>query len=164
MGLVTPAIGLVFWTTLSFLIVLFLLKKMAWKPILSALKERETAIEDALKSADQARAEMEALQAGNEKLLKEARAERDVLLKEARDAKDAIINEAKDKAKTEGDKMIAAATASIENQKMAAITELKNQVASLSLEIAEKILKSELSSKDKQEAIVQQSIKDLNLN
>lgn len=164
MNLVTPEIGLVFWTTLSFLIVLFLLKKMAWKPILSALKEREESITEALKAADKAKFEMAALKSDNEKLMKEAMAERDELMKEARDTKNKIIAEAKEAARIEADKMIAAANDSIENQKKAAIAELKNSVAELSLEIAEKLVKTELSSDDKQKQLIDSSISDFKLN
>lgn len=164
MGLVTPGIGLVFWTTLSFLIVLFLLKKMAWKPILSSLKEREESITEALKAADKAKFEMAELKAGNKKLLNEARVERDVLLKEARETKNKIIADAKTSAQVEAGKIVKSAQETIENQKKAAISELKEQVAILSIEIAEKVLKQELADPKKQEDLIQNSIKDFNLN
>ena len=164
MSLITPDIGLLFWMLLSFSIVLIILKKFAWKPILEGLKERETSIQEALDTAKKAREEMEALQSNNEELLREARAERDSLIKEARAAKDAIVAEAKDKAKEEADKIMSQARATIENEKMAAITELKNQVATLSIDIAEKILKEELSSEDKQKALVTTLLDDVNLN
>lgn len=164
MGLVTPGIGLVFWTTLSFLIVLFLLKKMAWKPILKALKEREESINEALKAADKAKFEMAELKAGNKKLLKEARTERDELLKEARETKNKIIAEAKEAAGGEANKIIRSAKETIENQKKAAISDLKDQVAQLSIDIAEKILKNELSDSKKQNDLVKDSIKDFKLN
>ena len=154
MKLVTPDIGLLFWMLVSFGIVLFLLKKYAWKPILKSLKERETSIADALQSAKRAKEEMAALKADNEKLLAQARAERDVILKEARDAKDSIIQEARSKATTEADRLLQIAREGIRNEKIAAINELKNQVAALSLEIAEKILKQELASDDKQRKLV----------
>jgi len=123
MELVQPALGLVFWMLVSFLIVLFILGKFAWKPILKALKERETSIEDALRSADKAREAMENLKADNEKLLNEARAERERMLREARDTKDAIINEAKGKATTEANRLLQMAREAITNEKLAAITE-----------------------------------------
>ena len=164
MGLVTPGIGLVFWTTLSFLIVLFLLKKMAWKPILKALKEREESITEALKAADKAKFEMNELKAGNTKLLNEARIEREILLKEARETKNIILAEAKETAKLEANKIIQSAQESIETEKKAAINELKNQVAKLSIEIAEKILKNELSDSKKQDELIKSSIQDFNMN
>jgi F-type H+-transporting ATPase subunit b len=162
--LVTPELGLIVWTTLVFCILFFLLAKFAWKPILKAVKEREASIEDALESAEKATRKMEELQASNEALLNEARGERDVMLKEAREVKDKIIAEAKVNANIEGERIIAAARESINNEKLAAITELKNQVAKLSIEIAEKILKEELSSADKQKAIIDNVVKDINLN
>ena len=164
MELVTPAIGLVFWMILSFGIVFFLLKKLAWKPILSAIKERETSIEDALTSAEKAKEEMKQLQASNEKILNDARAERDLLLKEARETKDSIINEAKNSASKEAEKLLAIARENINNEKMAAITELKNQVATLSIEIAEKILREQLGSSEKQKALMENLMEDVSLN
>lgn len=163
-SLTTPGIGLIFWTTLVFLLLVLLLSKFAWKPILSAIKTREEGITAALAAAEKAKEEMKALQAGNEKILAEARAERDAMLKEARDMKDAMVNEAKSKAKSESDRILASAREQITNEKNAAITELKNQVATLSIEIAEKILKSELSSDDKQKTLVNTLMKDVNLN
>jgi F-type H+-transporting ATPase subunit b len=164
MQLVTPDIGLLFWMLVSFTIVLFLLKKFAWKPILQSLKEREASIQGAIDEAKKTKEEMKALQAGNEKILQEAKLERDKIMKEAREAKDSIIAEAKQKATKEGERMIAIARESIHNEKMAAITELKNQVASLSIEIAEKILKEELSSQEKQKQLVKALLDDVNLN
>ncbi|MEO6883489.1 MAG: F0F1 ATP synthase subunit B [Bacteroidia bacterium] len=164
MELVQPAFGLIFWMLLSFLIVVFLLKKFAWKPILTMIKERETFIENALSSAEKAKQEMASLQASNEKILQQARLERDQLLKEAREVKESIIAEAKMKAVKEGDKMIASARENINNEKMAAIAELKNQVAMLSMEIAEKIIKTELSSDEKQKALIKNMLQDVNLN
>ncbi len=162
--LVTPEIGLIVWTTVTFVILLFLLTKFAWKPILSAVKQREENIEEALKAADRAKKEMEALKADNEKLLNEARIERDAMLKEARETKDKIIAEAKEKASQEADRIIQDARQSIQHEKMAAITELKNQVAELSIEIAEKILKEELSKEEKQKAMLENFVKEINLN
>ncbi|MBK7666433.1 MAG: F0F1 ATP synthase subunit B [Sphingobacteriaceae bacterium] len=163
-SLTTPGIGLIVWTTVVFLLLVFLLSKYAWKPILNSIKEREESIANALSSAENAKEEMAKLMAGNEKILAEARAERDAMLKEARDTKDSIVNEAKSKAKSESDRILASAREQITNEKNAAITELKNQVATLSIEIAEKILKSELSSDDKQKALVSNLMKDVNLN
>lgn len=163
-ALIEPSIGLIFWTSIVFLLLFFILAKFAWKPILKSVKEREEGIENALKSAENAKKEMESLKAGNEKILAEARAERDNLMKEARDMKESIINEAKTKAQKESDRILASAREQINNEKNAAITDLKNQVATLSIDIAEKILKSELSSDDKQKALVSSLMKDVNLN
>jgi len=164
MELVQPAFGLVFWMLVSFLIVLFILGKFAWKPILKALKERETSIEDALRSADKAREAMENLKADNEKLLNEARAERERMLREARDTKDSIINEAKGKATTEANRLLQMAREAITNEKQAAITELKNQVATLSIEIAEKILREQLKDAAKQKELAKKYLKEVKLN
>lgn len=160
MELVTPGIGLIFWQTVTFLIVLFLLSKFAWKPIMSALKEREKTIETALASAEQARAEMQQLKASNEALLQQARLERDAILKDAQEAANNIIGEARTKAITEADRIIANAKATIETEKQAALTELKNQVASLSIEIAEKVLRKQLSSDAAQKELVAQYINE----
>jgi F-type H+-transporting ATPase subunit b len=164
MGLVTPSLGLVFWTTLAFLIVLFLLKKFAWKPILESLKERENTIADALKAAENAKHEMAQLKASNEELLRKARDERDALMKEARDARDLIVAEAKTKATQEADRILTIARENIKNEKMAAVSELKNQVAVLSIEIAEKILRNELSKDEKQKTLVNNLVEEINLN
>jgi len=164
MELVTPQIGLIFWTTLSFLILLLLLKKFAWTPILGAVKAREISIIDALASAENARAEMASLQADNELILKKARAERDDLLKEARDMKSNILSEAKNVAKAEADAIISAAKKLIENEKVAAISELKSSVGSLSVDIAEKILMVELKDSEKQNAYIVEMLKDVKLN
>ncbi len=161
MDLVTPAIGLVFWTTLVFLLVLFMLNRFAWKPILGAVKERERSIDEALRAAEKARSEMASISADNERILKEARIERDAILKEARELKDAMVKEASDKAREEGQKMLAAAQMAIENQRMAAITDLKNQVATLSIEIAEKLLRRELSDKDRQKVLVDDLLREI---
>jgi F-type H+-transporting ATPase subunit b len=164
MGLITPGLGLIFWTTLAFLVVLFLLKKMAWKPILEAIKKREQTIDEALKAAEKARMDMAALKNSNEQLLKQAREERDGILKEARDHKEAIITEAKSKAQAEVNRMLENARETIKNEKLAAIAELKNQVATLSIDIAEKILKTELSAENKQNAVVNNLVNEINLN
>jgi F-type H+-transporting ATPase subunit b len=164
MELVKPDFGLVFWMTVSFLIVVFLMRKFAWGPILSSLKERETSIEEALNAAQKAKDEVANMKAENERILLEARNERDRILKEARDTKDMIVNEARTKAQTEGDRMITIARETIQNEKMAAITELKNQVATLSIEIAEKVMRQQLSSDEKQKALVQDLLKDVKMN
>lgn len=164
MELIKPEIGLIFWMSVSFLAVLFILGKFAWPMILKSLKEREESIADALNSAKKAKEEMAALKNDSEKLLNQARAERDQMLKEAREAKDAMISEAKVKAQAEGSKMIAQAQEAINNQKMAAITELKNSVATMSIEIAEKILRQELSNDEKQKSLMQNLMNDINLN
>ena len=158
------SVGLFFWQTILFVVLLFLLRKFAWKPILNAVNEREKSIEDALNSAEEAKKKMAELKSSNEDLLNKARAERDELLKEAREMKDKIVAEAKTSATQQADKIIADARESIQHEKMAAITELKNQVAVLSIEIAEKILKDELSSGDKQKAIIDNVVKEINLN
>ncbi len=163
-SLITPGIGLIVWTSLVFVLLVILLSKYAWKPILNAIKEREQGITDALSTAEKAKKEMQELKAGNEKILAEARAERDSLLKDARETKDAIISEAKNKATKEAERIMQSTREQIQNEKNAAITELKNQVATLSIEIAEKILKSELSSDEKQNQLVNTLMKDVNLN
>lgn len=163
-SLITPGIGLIVWTSLVFVLLLILLSKYAWKPILNAIKEREQGIADALSTAEKAKKEMQELKAGNEKILAEARAERDNLLKEARETKDSIIAEAKSKATKESERILQSTREQIQNEKNAAITELKNQVAVLSIEIAEKILKSELSTDEKQKQLVNTLMKDVNLN
>lgn len=158
------SVGLFFWQTLLFLVLLFLLKKYAWKPILNAVNEREKSIEEALNKAEEAKVQMAELVSANEDLLKQARIERDEMLKEARVMKDKLISEAKNKANEDADRIIASARESIQHEKMAAVTELKNQVAILSVEIAEKILKEELSSSAKQEALINSVVDDIHLN
>lgn len=162
--LVQPEFGLMFWMLLTFLIILFLLKRFAWKPILGMIREREEGIEKALKSADEAFQNMRELKASNEKILAEARNEKDALLKEARETKEAIIAEAKTKAKQEADRLIAQARETINAEKIAAISELKAQVATLSIDIAEKILKEHLSSDEKQKTLVNNLVKEVTLN
>lgn len=165
MGLLEDfSIGLFFWQSLLFIGLVFILKKFAWKPILDAVNERETFIQDSLEAAEKAKIELARLQSKNEDLLKQARAERDNLLKEAKETKERIVSEAKGKAQAEADKLITAAREAIENEKMAAVTELKNQVATLSVEIAEKILKKELASDDKQKALASELMEEVNLN
>lgn len=164
MDLIKPELGLLFWMVVSFLIVFFLLKKFAWTPILQMLKERETSIETALQSAEKAKLEMASLQANNEQLIQEAKAERDAILKAARDAKDQMIAEAKTKATEEADRLIKIARENINNEKMAAITDLKNQVANLSVEIAEKLIKVELANKESQKDLINKYLEEAKLN
>ena len=164
MELVSPGIGLIFWMTLAFLAVLYILGKYAWKPIMKALKERETSISDALNAAELAKEEMKNLQFSNEQLMKEARNERDLLLAETRKIKDTILEEARQKANEEANRIINSAKESIHFEKMAAMTELKNQLAELSLEIAKKILQKELSDPQKQEAYVKDLLVNVNFN
>ena len=154
------SVGLFFWQTVLFVLLVLLLKKFAWKPILNAVNEREQGIKDALDSAQKAKEEMANLQADNDKLLKEAHAERDAMLKEARDIKNKMISDAKDEAKVEADKMVAQAQAAIESEKKAAIADLKNQVATLSLNIAEKVVKQNLATDDKQQELVKSLLEE----
>ena len=156
--------GLIIWTTIIFTLLLIVLKKFAWKPILSAVDERNKSIESALRAADKAKHEMEALNADNERILTEAKSERDLLLKEAREMKNTIIAEAKEQANLEAEKILTSAKEQISNEKMKAITELKNSVAGLSIDIAEKILKAELADKQKQNDLVASAISESELN
>ncbi|WP_347923187.1 F0F1 ATP synthase subunit B [Pontimicrobium sp. SW4] len=158
------SIGLFFWQTVLFLALLFLLRKFAWKPILNAVNDREEGIKNALDSAEKAKLEMQNLQADNQKLLKEARAEREEMLKEAREIKNKMIDDAKNEAREEAGKLIAQAQASIQTEKKAAIAELKSQVANLSIEIAEKVVREELSNKDKQVKLVESMLSEATLN
>ena len=155
--------GLFFWQILLFVLLLLLLRKYAWNPILNALNEREEGIQNALDEADKARQQMAELKSSNEKILKEARAERDGLLKDAREIKDKMISEAKEEANTQANKLIEQAKNTIENEKLAAITELRNQVAELSIGIAEKVIKEELSNKDKQVALIEKMLGEATL-
>lgn len=164
MELLKPSEGLLFWTTLVFVILLVLLRKFAWKPILGAVHQREDKIQTALDSAKEAEEKMQELTSKNEALLKEAVLERDAMLKEAKAAKTAIVSEAKEIASKEAEKVLADAREQINIEKSKAVAELKNQVAVLSIEIAEKVLRGELSDKTKQEALVNNLIEDVNLN
>ncbi|MCQ2375812.1 MAG: F0F1 ATP synthase subunit B [Salinivirgaceae bacterium] len=163
MDLVTPAVGLIFWTVLIFLILVFLLYKFAWGPILGMVNKRTKSIEDALNAAEIARKEMANLKAENDQVLKEARIERDKILNEARELKEKIIAESQEKAKAESQKIIDQALALIENEKRAAINELKNEVATLSVEIAEKVLGKELADKQSQSALIDDLLKQSKL-
>jgi len=164
MELITPGLGLIFWMTLAFLILLYVLGKFAWKPILQMLKERETSIHEALNAANQAREEMKQLQFSNEQLLQEAKNERDSMLNEARKVRDRLLEEARIKAGEEASRIVEVAKASIHNEKMAAMTDLKNQIAESSLTLAKFILKRELSDPAKQEEYVQELLKEVNIN
>lgn len=157
------SVGLFFWQTMIFVGLLFLLRKYAWGPILVAVNERETSIKDALASAEAARAEMETLQSDNQRILKEARAEKEALLKEARNTRADLINTAKEEAQEEAQKILVQAQEAIQNEKRAAISELKEQVGSIAMDIAEKVLQKELESKDKQVELIDQLLKDSNL-
>ena len=156
--------GLFFWQVLIFVGLILLLKKFAWKPILDAVNDREEGIKNALLAAENAKKDMQNLKADNEKLLAEARAERDLMIKEAREIKEKMIADAKSEAQVQGEKMIDQAKASIESEKNAAMAELKNQVSSLSLEIAEKLLQDELSNKESQTKLVEKMLGDAKLN
>lgn len=155
--------GLFFWQLLIFIFLVLLLKKFAWKPILDTVNERESSIKDAMSEADKARNEMAAIQESNQKVLKEARAEREALLKDARNTGAEIITQAKTDAKNEANKIISQAQEAIQNEKRAAVNELKNQVAQISLEIAEKVIDTELANKDKQAQLVDKLLKDSSL-
>ena len=164
MDLLLPHLGLIVWTVLAFLVVLFILKKYAWGPILKGLNEREANIAGSIATADRVRAEMAELKSENEALLVAAREERAVMLREAKEIKDRMINDAKDQAKEQAAKIITDAQASIQNQKMAALTDIKNEVGKMVIEISEKILRKELSNKADQESYIRQLADDIKLN
>ena len=164
MDLVTPGIGMIFWSTLFFLVLLFILGKFAWPAILSAVRARNESIRQALDAANKAKEEMARLQADNEKILAEAKAERDALLKEAKLVKDKLIAEAKEKAGEEAKKLVKSAREAIRAEKAAALNEMKEQMATLSVEIAEKILRAKLGESKAQKALVDKLIKEADLN
>lgn len=164
MDLLVPSFGLIIWTTLVFLLVFYILKKFAWKPILSSLKQRETTIADSIATAERVKAEMTQLKNENEALLAKAREERAQMLKEARDTKDKIINEAKEQAKIEANKIIVDAQLAIQQQKMAAVTDVKNQVGQLVIEVSRKVLRRELGNANEQEAYIRQLAEEVKLN
>jgi len=164
MELLVPEFGLVIFQTIAFLLLMFILSKFAWKPVLAAIKEREQSIDEALNKAELAKQEMARLTSQNEELMKTARAERDQMLKEAKTLKDNIVNEAKTQAQAEGAKLIEKARIEIENQKKTALFELKSQVSSLSIEIAERVLREQLKDKSTQEDLVANLLKDVELN
>ena len=163
-SLVTPGLGLMVWTTLAFAIVFFILAKYAWKPILTAIHTRENNIQQAIDSAEKISAEMAMMKSENENLLAKAREERATMLKEARETKDKMITEAKDQAKAEANKIMVEAHAAIQAQKMAALTDVKNQVGQLVIEVSEKILRRELSNKGEQETYINQLTQNVQLN
>ena len=154
------SLGLFFWQTLIFVGLIFLLKKYAWKPILSAVNEREASIKDALEAAKEARSEMESLQSDNQRILNEARAQKEALLKEARTIRSEMINTAKEEAQSEANKILSQAQEAIQNEKRTAVNELKDQVSSIALDIATKVLQNELESKDKQMQLVSKLLQD----
>jgi F-type H+-transporting ATPase subunit b len=164
MDLILPDYGLLFWTALVFCLLLFLLAKFAWKPILNAVNARGQKIHEALELADKTRAEMLMLQAENEKILKEARAERDAIMNDAKQTAVEMVESAKDKAKVEANKIVESAKATIASEKDAAIRDLKNQLAGFSLDIAEKIVRSELSTDAKQKELAEKLADDINMN
>tara|TARA_Y100000385_G_C12968003_1_gene582742 strand:+ start:122 stop:622 length:501 start_codon:yes stop_codon:yes gene_type:complete len=158
------SVGLFFWQSLLFIALILLLKKFAWGPILTAVEEREEGIKSALDSAERAKSELENLNTNNERILAEARIERDALLKEGREIKDKILNDAKEQATLEADKILTSAREQINNDKLKAIAELKKSVAHLSIDIAEKVLRSELADKTKQESLVSSALNESELN
>lgn len=164
MDLLTPDLGLFIWNIVIFLLLLIILRKLAWKPILKSLNEREKGIADSLATAEKIKVEMAQMKSENEAILAKAREERAQLLKEARETKDKMINEAKEQAKLEAGKIIADAQAAIEQQKMAALTEVKNQVGTLVVEVAEKILRRQLENKSEQEKYIRQLSNEVKLN
>lgn len=164
MDLLLPHLGLMVWVLLAFLIVFFLLKKFAWKPIITGLNDRENNIADAIATAEKVKLEMAQLKNDNEILLAQAREERGAMLKEAKEIRDNMINEAKDEAKVQAAKILADAQASIQNQKMAALTDIKNQVGNLVIEISEKVLRKELANKSEQESFIRDLASEVKLN
>lgn len=164
MELVTPGLGLLFWMLVSFLIVLFILKKFAWPAVLKALKERELSIEHALKSAEKAKEDIIKLQEDNEVFVSKAKKDRDDIMKEAKEIKEKIITEAKTQATHEASKVIETAKADIESEKTAALNELRAQITNLSVEIAEKILKQKLTDENIQKDLIDKYLKDIKLN
>jgi F-type H+-transporting ATPase subunit b len=164
MDLITPGIGMIFWSTLFFLVLLFILGKFAWPAILTAVKARNESIRHALDAADKAKEEMAQLQASNELILAEARAERDALMKEAKGIKEKLIADAKDQASLEAKKLVQNAREAIQAEKAAALHEMKEQIAGLSVEIAEKILRSELGESKAQKELVDKLINEADLN
>ncbi len=164
MDLLSPALGLFVWALLGFLIVFFLLKKFAWKPLLTTLHDRENSIADSIAAADKVRQEMANLKSENEQVLAAAREERATMIKEAKETKDKMIAEAKNQATEEANKIMADARVQIQNEKMAALTEVKNQVGKLVIEVSEKVLRKELSDKSNQEAYIGKLANEIKLN
>ena len=164
MDLLTPELGLFFWTLIAFVCVFLILKKFAWKPILQSLGEREKGIADSISSAERVKGEMSQLKSENEKLMAQAREERTQMLKEAKEIKDKMIGEAKEQAKVEANKIISEAQVQITQQKNAAMAEVKNEIGTLAVEVAEKILRKQLNSADGQESYMSMLAKDIKLN
>ena len=164
MQLINPGLGIVFWMTLTFGIVLFILGKYAWPSILKGLKEREQSIQESLDAAKEAQNQMQRLKADNEKLLQEAKEERAAILAEARKIKEKIIEDAKENASQQADRIVGQAKERIDHEKKAALTEIKNTIAEYSIEIAEKILREELKDKNKQKELVEKLLKETSLN
>jgi F-type H+-transporting ATPase subunit b len=164
MDLLTPSIGLIFWMTVSFIVLLIILAKFAWKPILKALENRENSIQNSLNEAKNAREAMAKLTAQNEQILKEARMEREAILKEAREIKDKILNDAKDSATAESTKIIQSAKDTIKAERIAAINQIKSEVADLSVDIAKKILQKELSSSEEQKKLIESLVNQAKFN
>jgi F-type H+-transporting ATPase subunit b len=164
MELLSPGLGLLVWTLVAFLLVFFILQKFAWKPILATLKERETSIADAIASADKIKVEMAAMKNENEALMVQAREERAVMIKEAKEASNKMLADAKEKARSEYDRIVADAQSAILQQKNAALTEVKNQVGTLVVEVAEKVLRRELANKAEQEAYIKGLAEVVKLN
>lgn len=164
MDLLTPDLGLFVWTSIAFLLVFFILRAFAWKPILKSLTERETGIADAIASADRLKKEMGQMQAENEKIMAEARAERAAMMKEAKEMRDSIINKAKEETKIVADKMIAEAQQQIQQQKMAALTEVKNEMGQLAVAVAEKVLRQQLATADSQNSYAKLLAEEIKMN
>lgn len=164
MQLVTPGIGLIFWMLVSFSLVMFVLGKYAWGPIMKGIHQREDTIDKALEAANEAKKEMLQLKAGNEQLLRDAKDERDALMRDARKVKEAILDEARDKANEAAARIMENARENIEFEKMAAINDLKNQIASISIEIAEKLIGKELEDKNQQHELTERLLKDVKIN
>ena len=164
MQLVTPGIGLIFWMLVSFSLVLFVLGKYAWKPIMKGIHQREDSIEKALEAANDAKKEMLKLKAGNEQLLRDAKDERDALMREARKLKESILEEARIQAGEEAGRIVETARQNIQMEKMAAINDLKNQIASISIDIAEKLIGKELENKQQQQLLTEKLLKDVKIN
>jgi F-type H+-transporting ATPase subunit b len=164
MELLQPSAGLIFWTLIAFLFVLVILGKFAWAPIMKALDERERGIAESIATAERVKTEMAQLKSENEAILAKAREERATMIKEAKETGDRMVNEAREKAKTEYDRILRDAQASIEQQKMAALTDVKNQVGNLVIEVAEKVLRRELNNKPEQEKFIRQLADDVKLN
>ncbi len=164
MGLVSPDYGTIFWMVLAFSVVFFILKKFAWGPVLKMLKEREQSIDNALLSASEAREGLSRLQAEHDRMMQEAHGERELLIAEARQIREQLINKAREEAAIENERLLEHARRQIESEKLSAMSEIRQQVATLSVDIAEKILKKELADRSKQESLIKEQLSDLKLN